>query len=52
MTIASGMMKKFQGAFTGIETVELDGTLNVSRSIPLSVWQPVRGKIAFQNVTH
>ena len=50
--VASGMMKKFQGAFTGIETVQPDGTLNVSRSIPLSVWQPVRGKIAFKNVTH
>jgi hypothetical protein len=50
--VASGMMKKFQGAFTGIETIEPDGTLNVSRSIPLSVWQPVRRKIAFKNVTH
>ncbi|MHA2096419.1 MAG: hypothetical protein ACW98F_17510 [Candidatus Hodarchaeales archaeon] len=50
--VASGMMKKFQGAFTGIETLESDGTLNVSRSIPLSVWQPIDGKITFQNVTH
>ena len=50
--VASGMMKKFQGAFTGIETLEPDGTLNVSRSIPLSVWQPVSGKLTFQNVTH
>ncbi len=50
--VASGMMKKFQGAFTGIETIEPDGTLNISRSIPLSVWQPVSGKISFQNVSH
>ena len=50
--VASGLIKKFQGAFTGIETIEPDGTLNITRSIPLSVWQPVRRKLTFRNVTH
>ena len=49
--MAKGMLAKFQSAFTGIEQTQADGTVDITRSIPLSLWEPEAGKIAFKNVS-
>ena len=49
--VAKGMLAKFQSAFTGIEHTQADGTVDVTRSIPLTLWEPIPGKIAFRNVS-
>jgi hypothetical protein len=49
--VARGMLSKFQSAFTGIEHTLADGTVDVTRSIPLFLWEPEVGKIAFKNVS-
>jgi hypothetical protein len=49
--VARGMLAKFQSAFTGIEQLQADGSVDVTRSIPLSLWEPIAGKITFKNVS-
>ncbi|MHA2155623.1 MAG: hypothetical protein ACXABU_09830 [Candidatus Hodarchaeales archaeon] len=49
--VAKGMLAKFQSAFTGIEQMQADGTVDVTRSIPLSLWEPIPRQIAFKNVS-
>ncbi len=49
--VAKGMLAKYQSAFTGIEQTLDDGTVDITLSIPLSLWEPQSRKIAFTNVS-
>jgi hypothetical protein len=49
--VAKGKLAKFQSAFTEIEHTQTDGTLDVTRSILLTLWEPIPGKIVFKNVS-
>ena len=49
--VAKGMIKKYQSAFTGIEEIKTDGSVDVTRSIPLTIWESNPRKISFRNVS-
>ncbi|MHA2236868.1 MAG: hypothetical protein ACXAB2_00720 [Candidatus Hodarchaeales archaeon] len=49
--VARGMIKKHQSAFTGIEEIKSDGIPDVTRSIPLTIWEPNPRDLSFKNVS-
>jgi hypothetical protein len=49
--VAKGMIKKHQSAFTGIEEIDSDGIADVTRSIPLTIWESNPRDLSFRNVS-
>ena len=49
--VAKGMIKKHESAFTGIEQILPDGSVDVSRSIPLTLWESISNSNSFQKTS-
>ncbi len=49
--VAKGMIKKHHSAFTGIEEITLDGIADVTRSVPLTIWESNPRDLNFKNVS-
>jgi hypothetical protein len=49
--VAKGMIKKHESAFTGIEQSLPDGSVDVSRSIPLTLWESIPNSNSFQETS-
>lgn len=49
--LAKGLISKYQTVLTGIDTPSNESSKELWQSIPLLLWQPIPGKIDFQNVS-
>lgn len=49
--VAKGMIKKYESAFTGIEQIQSDGSVDVSRSIPLTLWENTPNSNVFRKTS-
>ena len=49
--LAKGLISKYQAILTGIDTPSNESSKEMLQSIPLLLWQPIPGKIDFQNVS-
>ena len=49
--ITKGLLSKYQTVLTGIDTPSPESSQEIWQSIPLLLWQPIPGKLEFQNVS-
>jgi hypothetical protein len=49
--LAKGLLSKYQTVLTGIDTQSPESSQEIWQSIPLLLWQPIPGKLEFQNVS-
>jgi hypothetical protein len=49
--LAKGLLSKYQTILTGIDTPSPESSQEIWQSIPLLLWQPIPGKLEFQNVS-
>ncbi|MFX1505864.1 MAG: hypothetical protein ACFFDC_07095 [Promethearchaeota archaeon] len=49
--LAKGLLSKYQTVLTGIDTLSPESSREIWQSVPLLLWQPIPGKLKFQNVS-
>ncbi|UCG04204.1 MAG: hypothetical protein JSW11_09505 [Candidatus Heimdallarchaeota archaeon] len=49
--LAKGLLSKYQTVLTGMDTPSIESSQEMWESVPLLLWQPIPGKIKFQNVS-